>query len=91
MLLILTTAFFTLGYNLWSLADSNMARIENAFMTIGTVEQKTESLEIYSMWDAEKNLTETFHSLHTGKGSRYQFLISKRPIIYLSLKNGHTM
>ncbi len=54
VLLILTTAFFTLGFNLWALADSNMARIEGAFITIGTVEQKPESLEIDHRWDAEK-------------------------------------
>ncbi len=60
VLLILTTAFFTLGFNLWSLADSNMARIESAFITIGTAEQKPESLEIHSRWDAEKKSYRNF-------------------------------
>ncbi len=54
VLLILTTAFFLLGFNLWTIADKNIQRIEGMFITIGTAEQKATSLEVSGIWDAEK-------------------------------------
>ena len=53
VLLILTTAFFILGFNLCSIADKNIQRIENMFITIGTAEQKATSLDTHRVWDAE--------------------------------------
>ncbi len=54
VLLTLTVAFFMLGFNMWSIAQSNISRLEGIFMTVGTVEQKATSLRTSQTWDAEK-------------------------------------
>lgn len=53
VLLTLTITFFMLGFNLLSIANENIQRLESAFVTIGTVEQKATSMETWSRWDAE--------------------------------------
>ena len=51
ILLILTVTFFMLGFNLWSVSQNNLQRIENTFTTIGTVQQKATSMATAKMWD----------------------------------------
>lgn len=60
-LLILTVAFFMLGINLWSVASKNLDRIDNTFVTIGTVQQKATSAATGSMWQVWSG-THTFFS-----------------------------
>ena len=54
VLLVLTVAFFMLGFNLWVIAGKNIDKIENTFTTIGTVQQKATGVERGEMWDADK-------------------------------------
>ncbi len=68
VLLILTITFFLIGFNLWSMADQNIARIEHAFTTIGTVEQKSTSVETRAIWDAQKK--GYFYTSYQTYGSR---------------------
>lgn len=90
VLLIFTITFFMLGFNLWSFADSNMARIESTFMTIGTVEQKPLLAEMAVQWDAEKKEYRSFPRTTYGKeriplsvldfeGANYILKPEKRP------------
>ena len=58
VLLVLTVAFFMLGFNLWVIAEKNIDKIENTFTTIGTVQQKATGVRMGDMWDAgTKNST----------------------------------
>ncbi len=52
VLLILAVTFSMLGFQLWSGARDNIDRIDKAYMTIGTVEQKGTSLWTWRSWDA---------------------------------------
>ena len=50
VLLILTVAFFMLGINLWSVANKNLDKIDDTFVTIGTVQQKATTSSTGAMW-----------------------------------------
>ena len=52
VLLILAVTFFMLGFQLWSGARDNIDRIDKAYMTIGTVEQRGTSVRTGRRWDA---------------------------------------
>ncbi len=54
ILLILAITFFMLGFQLWAGARDNIARIDKAYMTIGTVEQKASSVSTEKIWEADK-------------------------------------
>lgn len=51
ILLVLTVAFFMLGFNLWSVSKKNMDKIESTFTTIGTVQQKATAIATGASWD----------------------------------------
>ena len=51
VLLSLAVTFSMLGFQLWSGARDNIDRIDKAYMTIGTVEQKANSLKTEKKWD----------------------------------------
>ncbi len=51
VLLILAVTFFMLGFQLWTGARDNIERIDKAYMTIGTVEQKASSVRTEKVWD----------------------------------------
>ena len=53
VLLSLAVTFFMLGFQLWAGARDNIARIDKAYMTIGTVEQKGTSVMTGAQWDAD--------------------------------------
>ncbi len=53
ILLILAVTFFMLGFQLWAGARDNIERIDKAYTTIGTVEQKGTIQRTDRMWDAQ--------------------------------------
>ncbi len=53
VLLILAVTFSMLGFQLWAGARDNIDRIDKAYMTIGTVEQMANSVNIDRSWNAE--------------------------------------
>ncbi len=55
VLLSLAVTFFMLGFQLWTGARDNIDRIDKAYMTIGTVEQKASSVSTEKMWLADRN------------------------------------
>ena len=50
VLLSLAVTFFMLGLQLWMGARDNIERIDKAYMTIGTVEQKASSVHTEKVW-----------------------------------------
>ncbi len=52
ILVILTTAFLSLGVNLWLTCNKNMRKYERAFTTIGLISQKENTVEVSKSWDA---------------------------------------
>jgi putative ABC transport system permease protein len=88
-LLIFTITFFMLGYHLWTTATQNIDRIEDFFITIGTVEQKAVTVATHAMWDGEtKSYMYFSHSVREGQipvsvldfeGAEYIIKPEKRP------------
>ncbi len=89
ILLILTVTFFMLGFNLWSVSQNNLQRIENTFTTIGTVQQKATSMSTAQMWDGwQKTHTYFSHAIYDKlippsvldfEGANYIIKPEKRP------------
>lgn len=53
LLLISASALFSLGGYLWLLNSRNIERYEDAFTTIGTVEQRATTVKEEKIWDAD--------------------------------------
>ncbi len=62
VLLILAVTFFMLGFQLWTGARDNIERIDTAYTTIGTVEQKASSVRTMKSWDGYTKRY-TYHSV----------------------------
>ncbi len=67
VLLILAVTFFMLGFQLWTGARDNIDRIDKAYMTIGTVEQKGTNVVTVPSWDADKK-SYTYYSVQDYDG-----------------------
>lgn len=55
LLMILAVTFLSMGVNLWQACNTNIAKYEKAFMTIGVVNQKENAIEVTEHWDAAIN------------------------------------
>ena len=64
VLIAIAAAFLSLGTSLWLTNIANIKEYEDKFMTIGTIEQKGDSITQTEYWDAEKK----------------DYLISQRPV-----------
>lgn len=67
LLICLSALLLCTGCNLVSLCRQNMKRFEDAFITIGTVEQKPVSVSRQEQWDAEKQDYRYFNALEYGQ------------------------
>ncbi len=52
LLIAASTAFLTIGLNLWNSSCHNIKDIENTFTTIGTIEQRHDSMQIGKGWSS---------------------------------------
>lgn len=52
LLMMLAVTFLSLGVNLWQACNANMKEYEQAFMTVGVVNQKENAMEVTEHWDA---------------------------------------
>jgi hypothetical protein len=52
VLIALSTALFTVGLYLWIDSSNNLKKADESFITIGTVQQKENTMEMEAVWDA---------------------------------------
>jgi ABC-type antimicrobial peptide transport system permease subunit len=88
-LMILAVTFLSLGVNLWQSSNKNLEEYEEAFTTIGVVNQKENAVKVTESWDAAVKeyfyLDEAVYdsilpvSLLDFEGANYITLPEKRP------------
>lgn len=61
LLITLSTAFLSIGANLWLVSGENLQAFENSFTTIGTVRQKPNVLDTVAQWDAGREAYSYFN------------------------------